>query len=99
MHTSFLAARLLQYFRNQTLETYTKTCLPNRTFVQNLEIVAFLQNLVTSLAHQKQFLPMAELEPQLWFQPFDSSAYQRMVTAEEEVKFWRVFRLACCHFE
>lgn len=30
---------------------------------------------------------MAQLEPQLWYRPFDASAYQGMVAAQEEVRW------------
>ena len=46
----------------------------------------FIQKMVTALALQKQFLPLAELEPQLWYKPFPASAYQGMVAAQEEVR-------------
>lgn len=55
-------------------------------FVLSCTVPAHLQKLVRSLALQKQFLPLAELEPQLWFRPFHGIAYQRMVEAQEEVR-------------
>lgn len=41
--------------------------------------------MVAALALQKRYLPLAELEPQLWYDPFPASAYQGMVAAQEEV--------------
>ena len=38
-----------------------------------------------ALGFQKQYLPLADLEPQLWYKPFHASAYQGMVDAQEEV--------------
>lgn len=43
--------------------------------------------MVAALALQKRYLPLAELEPQLWYDPFPASAYQGMVAAQEEVDF------------
>lgn len=42
--------------------------------------------MVTALTLQKHYLPLAELEPQLWYDPFPASAYQGMVAAQEEVR-------------
>jgi len=42
--------------------------------------------MVAALALQKRYLPLAELEPQLWYDPFPASAYQGMVEAQEEVR-------------
>ncbi|CAN0095711.1 unnamed protein product [Ectocarpus sp. 13 AM-2016] len=41
--------------------------------------------MVCALALQKRYLPLAELEPQLWFKAFPASAYQDMVAAQEEL--------------
>lgn len=42
--------------------------------------------MVAALTLQKSYLPLAELEPQLWYDPFPASAYQGMVAAQEEVR-------------
>lgn len=42
--------------------------------------------MVGALTLQKRYLPLAELEPQLWYDPFPASAYQGMVAAQEEVR-------------
>lgn len=42
--------------------------------------------MVGALTLQKRYLPLAELEPQLWYKPFSASAYQGMVAAQEEVQ-------------
>lgn len=57
--------------------------------------VASLQQMVASLKAQKQYLPLAELEPQLWYEPFPASAYHEMVAAQEEVIFLVRFILLC----
>eukprot|EP00903_Cladosiphon_okamuranus_P012797 g11961.t1 len=44
-----------------------------------------IRKMVGALALQKHFLPLAELEPQLWYAPFQASAYQGMVAAQEEL--------------
>lgn len=41
--------------------------------------------MVSALSLQKHYLPLAELEPQLWYKPFPADAYQRVVEAEETV--------------
>lgn len=41
--------------------------------------------MVTALSLQKLYLPLAELEPQLWYKPFPVEAYQRVLEAEEAV--------------
>lgn len=41
--------------------------------------------MVRTLALQKKFLPLAELEPQLWYRPFHAITYRAMLDAEEEV--------------
>lgn len=47
--------------------------------------------MVCSLALQKHYLPLAELEPQLWHEAFPASAYQDMVAAQEEVNSDHLF--------
>ena len=44
-----------------------------------------LHALVDALEEQKKFLPLAELEPQLWYAPFPATAYHGMIEAQEEV--------------
>ncbi|CAM9248881.1 unnamed protein product [Sphacelaria rigidula] len=44
-----------------------------------------LQELVAGLARQKHYILLAELEPQLWFEPFPSEAYHGMIAAQEEL--------------
>lgn len=51
--------------------------------------------MVAALALQKRFLPLAELEPQLWYEPFPASAYHGMVAAQEEVTMPDIDRARC----
>ncbi|CAM9216113.1 unnamed protein product [Ascophyllum nodosum] len=44
-----------------------------------------LHALVDALEEQKKFLPLAELEPQLWYAPFPATAYHGMIEAQEEL--------------
>ncbi|CAN0136242.1 unnamed protein product [Ectocarpus sp. 12 AP-2014] len=44
-----------------------------------------IRKMVCALALQKRYLPLAELEPQLWYKAFPASAYQDMVAAQEEL--------------
>ncbi|CAM9869512.1 unnamed protein product, partial [Hapterophycus canaliculatus] len=41
--------------------------------------------MASSLSLQKRYLPLAELEPQLWYKPFPASDYRRVVEAEEQL--------------
>eukprot|EP00904_Undaria_pinnatifida_P008100 jgi/Undpi1/441/HiC_scaffold_1.g00437.m1 len=45
----------------------------------------FIKKMEIALGFQKQYLPLADLEPQLWYKPFHASAYQGMVDAQEEL--------------